>query len=57
MRHRPEVAGITLSSDGWAPVGLLLAGAARRGLVISKEELIEIVETNEKRRFASLMMV
>jgi putative RNA 2'-phosphotransferase len=51
LRHRPEVVGLSLDANGWIAVSELLAGAERGGLSISREELVEIVETNEKRRF------
>ncbi len=52
LRHEPRAAGVVLDANGWVRVGELLAGAARAGVAISRAELIEIVETNEKRRFA-----
>lgn len=51
LRHQPEVAGISLDAQGWASIDALLAGAAANGLLISYEELEEIVATNEKNRF------
>lgn len=47
LRHDPAALGLTLSPDGWAPVDALL-----RALAISREQLDEVVETNNKRRFA-----
>jgi putative RNA 2'-phosphotransferase len=52
LRHQPEVAGITLDSSGWVAVGELLAGCARAGQSISHGELLEIVRTSDKQRFA-----
>ncbi len=52
LRHRPETIGITLDAEGWADVDALLAGMARNGTTLSFDELIELVETNDKRRFA-----
>lgn len=51
LRHKPDAAGVVLDANGWVGVDLLLAGAARAGVTIHREELVEIVETNEKRRF------
>ena len=51
LRHDPSAANIELDPNGWAPIPDLLAGAQRSGIDISPEELREIVETNEKRRF------
>jgi len=47
LRHDPAAIGLTLSPDGWAPVEQLL-----RALKITREQLDEVVETNNKRRFA-----
>ncbi|MEV6624603.1 RNA 2'-phosphotransferase [Amycolatopsis sp. NPDC051106] len=47
LRHDPAAAGLTLSPDGWVDVGTLL-----RALKITREQLDEVVETNNKRRFA-----
>ncbi|MGK3207432.1 RNA 2'-phosphotransferase [Amycolatopsis sp. MEPSY49] len=47
LRHDPAAIGLTLSPDGWAPVEQLL-----HALKITREQLDEVVETNNKRRFA-----
>ncbi|WP_410672652.1 RNA 2'-phosphotransferase [Amycolatopsis sp. cmx-4-68] len=47
LRHDPAAIGLTLTPDGWAPVDALL-----RALAITREQLDEVVETNNKRRFA-----
>ncbi|MEV4054434.1 RNA 2'-phosphotransferase [Amycolatopsis sp. NPDC049688] len=47
LRHDPAALGLTLSPDGWAPVDTLLSA-----LSITREELDEVVEKNNKRRFA-----
>ena len=47
LRHDPAGLGLTLSPDGWTEVDTLL-----RALTITREELDEVVETNNKRRFA-----
>ena len=52
LRHKPEAAGIELSPEGWADVGELLAGMARRGHALGFADLVEVVEKNDKRRFA-----
>ncbi|SIO44009.1 putative RNA 2'-phosphotransferase [Singulisphaera sp. GP187] len=52
LRHSPEKLGLTLQPGGWVPVDDLLAAAAKHGFPISDDELIECVETNEKRRFS-----
>jgi putative RNA 2'-phosphotransferase len=52
LRHKPEAVGITLDSNGWVEVEKLLAACARKGNAFSREELEEVVKTNEKKRFA-----
>jgi putative RNA 2'-phosphotransferase len=52
LRHRPQVAGLTLDSAGWVPVEAVLAGCASKGLPITRDELDEVVARNNKRRFA-----
>jgi len=47
LRHDPAAIGLTLAPDGWAEVDTLL-----RALTITREQLDEVVETNNKRRFA-----
>lgn len=52
LRHKPEELGIALDARGWADVDALLAGLAKRGLVVSADDLEEIVRTSDKQRFA-----
>ncbi len=51
LRHRPELWGVRLDREGWCQISELLAGAAAHGQDLTVDELLEIVETNEKRRF------
>lgn len=51
LRHKPEVAGITLDSHGWAEVDALLAGMAPRH-TLTMAQLEEIVRTDDKQRYA-----
>jgi len=51
LRHAPYELGLTLQPGGWVPVDDLLAAARRHGFPISYDELIECVETNDKRRY------
>lgn len=46
LRHDPHSVGISLSDKGWANVSDIL-----KILKIKKDELFEIVETNNKQRF------
>ena len=52
LRHRPERLGLRLEPGGWAGVEDLLEACARHRFPIGREELREVVERNDKRRFA-----
>jgi putative RNA 2'-phosphotransferase len=52
LRHAPQELGLTLQPGGWVPVDDLLDAARRHGFPISNDELVECVETNDKRRFS-----
>ena len=52
LRHEPSAAGLTLDAQGWVDVDELIAGAARHGFSFTHTELEEVVETNDKQRFA-----
>lgn len=52
LRHTPEAAGITLDAEGWTDVAALLDGLERAGRGIDFDQLAELVETNDKRRYA-----
>lgn len=51
LRHKPEAAGVTLDSHGWAEVDALLAGMAPRR-TLTMAQLEEIVRTDDKQRYA-----
>lgn len=52
LRHEPEKLGLSLAPGGWVAVADLLAGAAKIGFPLSREELQQVVAENDKRRFA-----
>ena len=52
LRHDPAAIGIELDDAGWVEVAILLDALQSRRPQITRERLIEIVETNDKRRFA-----
>lgn len=52
LRHQPEVIGITLDENGWTDVDELIAKMNAKGHRISFEQLEEVVDTNDKKRFA-----
>jgi putative RNA 2'-phosphotransferase len=49
LRHAPDSVGLTLDENGWASVHDLMS---KFGRPLSIEDLKEVVETNEKKRFA-----
>ncbi len=52
LRHDPAAAGVALDDEGWVAIDALLAGVGRAGLSVTRAELLELVETSDKRRFA-----
>ena len=51
LRHKPSAANVTLNENGWCQVDRLLHGTQSAGVNITRQELLEIVATNEKKRF------
>jgi putative RNA 2'-phosphotransferase len=52
LRHAPKDLDLTLQPGGWVPVDDLLDAAGRHGFDIDHDELIECVETSDKKRFS-----
>lgn len=52
LRHQPETIQLNLDENGWADVNELIAKSAKGRMHFSFEELEEVVETNNKKRFA-----
>jgi len=52
LRHAPDALGLMLQPGGWVLVDDLLAASERAGFTITYDELIECVETNDKKRFS-----
>ncbi len=52
LRHRPEVIGVQLDSEGWVAIDRLLEAARQHGKSLTLELLHEVVATNDKQRFA-----
>ncbi len=52
LRHKPEIIGLVLDGQGWADVDILLEKLQAEGRGLNKEELNEVVEKNNKKRFA-----
>lgn len=51
LRHEPEAVGLKLDAQGWAVVAELLAKLKAAGRPMTPEQLREVVETNDKKRF------
>ncbi|MEG8276230.1 RNA 2'-phosphotransferase [Streptomyces sp. AHA2] len=52
LRHQPERIGLTLDEAGWVEIDTLIAAAAAHGFRFTRDELDQVVATNDKRRFA-----
>lgn len=52
LRHRPDRLGLTLEPGGWVGVEELLAACRRAQFSLTRDELVEVVERNDKRRFS-----
>ena len=52
LRHQPEAIGLTLDDGGWVDVQTLLDLCTAHGFSITREQLDDVVRTNNKQRFA-----
>lgn len=53
LRHKPEVIGITLDKNGWVSIDELIEKLKlRKDTSVTFEHLQEIIDTNDKQRFA-----
>jgi putative RNA 2'-phosphotransferase len=52
LRHDPGRIGVALDRAGWIHVEVLLAGLAHHGRPTTVEQLMRVVDTSDKRRFA-----
>lgn len=52
LRHKPEKISLLLDNNGWAEVDELLAKIDQSGRHLTLDQLTEIVENNDKKRFA-----
>jgi putative RNA 2'-phosphotransferase len=51
LRHKPEIINLNLDENGWANVDELITKSTNDSQSFTFEELEEIVETNDKKRF------
>ncbi|RMZ60768.1 RNA 2'-phosphotransferase [Chryseobacterium nematophagum] len=51
LRHQPELINLTLDENGWAYIEDLKLKSSHNKMYFTLEELDEVVETNNKKRF------
>ena len=51
LRHRPELLGLTLDSQGWVCIAELIAAAQLKNHTLTLELIHEVVANNNKKRF------
>lgn len=52
LRHKPEHIGLVLDGEGWADIDDLMARARANGMALTREIILQVVETSDKQRFA-----
>jgi putative RNA 2'-phosphotransferase len=52
LRHRPDKIGLELAPGGWVSVDELLAASKKHSFDIERDELDEVVASNDKKRFS-----
>jgi putative RNA 2'-phosphotransferase len=52
LRHKPDAIGLTLDPQGWASIDELLTRSDAAGTRFSRDDLLQIVETSDKKRFS-----
>jgi putative RNA 2'-phosphotransferase len=52
LRHKPDSIGISLDSQGWVLVDELIAKSQAAGSHFTREELLQVVSTSDKKRFS-----
>lgn len=52
LRHKPEAGNLVLDSEGWAKVSDVLAALRANFGSFNRAQLQELVDTNDKKRFA-----
>jgi putative RNA 2'-phosphotransferase len=51
LRHKPDSIGVVLDSQGWVSVDELIAKSHASATRFTREDLLRVVETSEKKRF------
>ncbi|MEJ5174163.1 RNA 2'-phosphotransferase, partial [Erwinia sp. MYb416] len=52
LRHQPESIGLTLDSEGWTDIDTLIACAKNDSKNLTRETILSIVESSDKKRFS-----
>ncbi len=52
LRHQPDTIGLILDENGWANIDELIEKCKKENVLFTFDELVEIVETNDKKRYA-----
>jgi putative RNA 2'-phosphotransferase len=52
LRHEPDALGLTLEPGGWVTIDDLLAACANHHSPLTRDELVEVVNRNDKQRFS-----
>lgn len=52
LRHKPESIGLMLDHKGWASVDELINKSSTTGNTFTREDLLHVVDTSEKKRFS-----
>lgn len=52
LRHKPEAIGLDLDKHGWASLEDFIEKAKSADMIYTTEEIMDIVNNNEKKRFA-----
>lgn len=52
LRHQPGAIGLTLDREGWADLDTLIRLARAAGQAIDREQVLEVVASNDKKRFS-----
>jgi putative RNA 2'-phosphotransferase len=52
LRHNPDVIGLTLDPQGWASIDELIAKSEAAGTRFSREDLMQLVKSSDKKRFS-----
>jgi putative RNA 2'-phosphotransferase len=52
LRHKPDSIGLALEPQGWVSVDELIAKSHAAGTRFTREQLLHVVETSEKKRFS-----